>query len=191
MNLDNADIVDTTHVDEALANARHADDNERKRALIWTIGKSVLLGGIGIGALCIGASFLLQPKVIETTKVIEKEAPAKVAETETPQTKTPKAETPKVEAAPTAKVDPCDGAHIAAQVGSADAAYHCNVVLDPPRPAPPTPLPKPHVQQAPPKDVGLDDYVARCEKLGYNEDYCIRIFNHDPGHLPPPASTAV
>jgi hypothetical protein len=169
------------------------------------IGAAVLWGGVGIGALCFGASFLLQPKVIETTKVvevpkvievpkiIEKEVPATVAKKETPKAKIPKAETPKVEAAPTAKVDPCDGVHVAAQVSSADATYHCNVVLDPPPPAPRTPLPKPQVEQSPalPKDVGLDDYFARCEKLGHTKDYCIHIFDHDPAHLPPPASTVV
>jgi clan AA aspartic protease (TIGR02281 family) len=47
-------------------------ENARRRAIIWSVSKSVFWGGVGIGALCFGASFLVQPKIIETTKVVEK-----------------------------------------------------------------------------------------------------------------------
>ena len=66
-----AEIVDTSHVDQVLAKARKADENARRGAMIWTIGKSTLLGGVGLGLLCFGASFLIQPKIVETTKVVE------------------------------------------------------------------------------------------------------------------------
>jgi hypothetical protein len=84
-----AEIVDTSHVDQVLANARKADENIRRRAMIWTIGKSTLLGGVGLGLLCFGASFLIQPKIVETTKVVEIPEP-RVIET------TKVVETPKV-----------------------------------------------------------------------------------------------
>jgi hypothetical protein len=72
VNYESADIVDTSHVDEALANARRDGESARRRAMIWTVGKSVLWGGVGLGALCIGASFLVpKVKVVETTKLVE------------------------------------------------------------------------------------------------------------------------
>jgi hypothetical protein len=84
-----AEIVDTSHVDQVLANARKADENVRRRAMIWTIGKSTLLGGVGLGLLCFGASFLVQPKIVEVPKVVEIPEP-RVIET------TKVVETPKV-----------------------------------------------------------------------------------------------
>jgi len=146
MNPAAADIVDTSHVDEALASARRNEESARKRAMLWTVAKSVLLGGVGIGALCFGASFLLQPRIIETEKVVEVpkvlevpkmiEVPAKVAEKEKESQK--EKEVPKVEA--------------------------------------PSPTP------------GLDDSLARCERLGHTEAYCT---NHAlDGELLPPEKVA-
>ena len=89
MNYEAAEIVDTSHVDQVLANARKADENVRRRAMIWTIGKSTLLGGVGLGLLCFGASFLIQPRIVETIKVVEIPEP-RVIET------TKVVETPKV-----------------------------------------------------------------------------------------------
>jgi clan AA aspartic protease (TIGR02281 family) len=68
-----ADIVDTSHVDAALASARRNEETARKRATILAWGKAVLLGGVGMAAIFFAASFLVQPRVIETTKVIEKQ----------------------------------------------------------------------------------------------------------------------
>jgi clan AA aspartic protease (TIGR02281 family) len=66
-----ADVVDTSHVDAALASARRNEETARRRAMVLTWAKAVFWGGVGIGAVCLGASFLIQPKVIETTKVVE------------------------------------------------------------------------------------------------------------------------
>lgn len=73
-----ADRIDTSEVDAALRNARLAGVRDRRRRTIESAGKAafwagagVLLAGVGLGALCFGASFLIQPKVIETTSVVE------------------------------------------------------------------------------------------------------------------------
>jgi clan AA aspartic protease (TIGR02281 family) len=63
-----ADIIDTSHVDAAFANAQRADEAARRRRLIAISGIATLLGGIGIGALCYGASFLM---VKARTELIE------------------------------------------------------------------------------------------------------------------------
>ena len=104
MNYEAAEIVDTSHVDQVLANARKTDENRRRRALIWTIGKSTFLGGVGLGVLCFGASFLVQPRIIETTKVVEIPEP-RVIET-TKVVETPKViETTKLVEGPTKVID--------------------------------------------------------------------------------------
>ena len=66
-----ADIVDTSHVDAVFANQQRNADSARRRAMIWTVGKSALWGGVGLGALCFGASFLVQPKIIKVPELIE------------------------------------------------------------------------------------------------------------------------
>jgi hypothetical protein len=62
------DIVNMTHVDAAIA-------GQRRRAMIWTVGKSTFWGGLGLGALAFvalfGASLLLQPKIIKVPELIE------------------------------------------------------------------------------------------------------------------------
>jgi clan AA aspartic protease (TIGR02281 family) len=153
-----ADIVDTSHVDEALANARRADDNARRRALIWTIAKSAFWGGIGLGALCIGASFLLQPKVIETTKIVEV---PKVIET-TKVVEVPKIiEAPKlVEASP--KVDPAPKPPIMAPPQ-----------LKPPESHPWDALDDKHYEGV------ITDVVANHVCFDHNLNYCARVVQTD------------
>jgi clan AA aspartic protease (TIGR02281 family) len=63
-----ADIIDTSHVEAAFANAQRADEAARRRRLIAISGIAILLGGIGLGALAYGASFLM---VKARTEVIE------------------------------------------------------------------------------------------------------------------------
>ena len=71
--INKADIVDTTHVDNALASIRRNEENARRRATLLTWGKAVLLGGIGVAAVIAAAAlFGLHPRVIETTRVVEK-----------------------------------------------------------------------------------------------------------------------
>jgi hypothetical protein len=82
-----AEIVDTSHVDQVLANARKADESVRRRAMIWTIGKSTLLGGVGLGLLCFGASFLVQPKIVEVPKVVEIPEPRVIETTKVVETR--------------------------------------------------------------------------------------------------------
>ena len=138
---DKADVVDTSHVDAALANASRSAANARRRAMLWTVAKSVFWGGLGIGALCFGASFLIQPKIIkvpelievptvyETTRVIEKEVPAKVTEKEpakaTPFSPmpVPKPEPPPPPTVSSKGYDPCF---------SASTGSHCKVAEPPP-----------------------------------------------------------
>ena len=69
-----------------LANARKADENVRRRAMIGTIGKSTLLGGVGLGLLCFGASFLVQPKIVEVPKVVEIPEPRVIETTKVVET---------------------------------------------------------------------------------------------------------
>jgi hypothetical protein len=71
VNTDKADIVDTSHVDAALASARRTEESARKRALIGAAGKAALMGGIGLGALCFGASFFLGPHIATRTVTVE------------------------------------------------------------------------------------------------------------------------
>jgi clan AA aspartic protease (TIGR02281 family) len=66
-----ADIVDTSHVDAVFANQQRNADSARRRAMIWTVGKSALWGGVGLGALLFGASFLIQPKIVKVPELIE------------------------------------------------------------------------------------------------------------------------
>ena len=66
-----ADITDTSQVDAVFANQQRNADNARRRAMVWTAGKSILIGGLGIGALLFGASFLVQPKIIKVPELIE------------------------------------------------------------------------------------------------------------------------
>src|SRR5690348_6896279 len=70
--INKADIVDTSHVDAALASLRRNEENARRRASVLTWGKATLLGGIGVAAVIAALAFLPHPKVIETTKVVEK-----------------------------------------------------------------------------------------------------------------------
>ena len=71
--INKADIVDTTHVDAALASLRRNEENARRRAMVLTWCKGVLLGGVGVAAVIAAAAlFFLHPRVIETTKVVEK-----------------------------------------------------------------------------------------------------------------------
>jgi hypothetical protein len=72
IDISKADIVDTTHVDEALASVRQNEANARKRATVLTWGKATLIGGLGVAAIIAAASLWFHPKeVIETTKVVE------------------------------------------------------------------------------------------------------------------------
>ena len=57
-----AEIVDTSHVDQVLANARKADENARRGAVIWTIGKSTLLGGVGLGCCALAPRSSSSPR---------------------------------------------------------------------------------------------------------------------------------
>jgi hypothetical protein len=127
MTYEAAEIVDTSHVDQVLANARKTEENVRRRAMIWTIGKSTLLGGVGLGVLCFGASFLIQPKIVETTKVVEIPEP-RVIET-TRVVETPKViETTKLVEGPARVID-----------GPKEVVTAPPV--QPPKPATPTPNP--------------------------------------------------
>ena len=127
MTYEAAEIVDTSHVDQVLANARKADENVRRRAMIWTIGKSTLLGGVGLGLLCFGASFLVQPKIVEVPKVVEIPEP-RVIET-TKVVETPKIiETTKLVEGPAKVID-----------GPKEIAT--TPPVQPPKPATPTPNP--------------------------------------------------
>jgi hypothetical protein len=122
-----AEIVDTSHVDQVLANARKADENVRHRAMIWTIGKSTLLGGVGLGLLCFGASFLVQPKIVEVPKVVEIPEP-RVIET-TKVVETPKViETTKLVEGPAKVID-------------GPKEVEMTPPVQPPKPATPTPNP--------------------------------------------------
>ena len=127
MTYEAAEIVDTSHVDQVLANARKAEENVRRRAMIWTIGKSTLLGGVGLGLLCFGASFLVQPKIVEVPKVVEIPEP-RVIET-TKVVETPKViETTKLVEGPAKVID-----------GPKEVVTAPPV--QPPKPATPTPNP--------------------------------------------------
>ena len=133
--INKADIVDTSHVDAALASVRLNEENARRRATVLTWSKAILLGGIGVAAIIAAASlFLLHPKVIETTKVVEKPViiekpviverergrklhpvdPPKVAEAPKPPEKAwdgnplPKAPLPPPAPAPTTETHPWD-----------------------------------------------------------------------------------
>jgi hypothetical protein len=71
--INKADIIDTSHVDMALASIRRNEENARRRALLLTWGKTILLGGVGVAAVIAAASlWLMHPRVIETTKIVEK-----------------------------------------------------------------------------------------------------------------------
>jgi hypothetical protein len=170
IDIDKADIVDDSHVREALDNAYRTDEAARKRALIWTWGRAALLGGIGIGALCIGASFLIQPKIIERQVVVH-DAPKPI---ETPRGETPKpveppqqvaGNAPKHEPAPTNKT-PVEGRAPETTWGG-------------------TPLPKPRLEPpapvaAAPKPDGDGDpfykaFVTWCEEYWYRPRLCVRV----------------
>ena len=70
--INKADIIDTTHVDNALASIRRNEENARRPATLLTWGKAVLLGGVGVAAVIAALAFLMHPKIIETAKVVEK-----------------------------------------------------------------------------------------------------------------------
>jgi hypothetical protein len=114
--INKADIVDTTHVDAALASLRRNEENARRRAIVLTWGKSVLLGGVGVAAVIAAAAlFFLHPRVIETTKVVEKPViieksvivEKQVAAHDKPKPpEAPPAPAPKVDPAPAPKTPP-------------------------------------------------------------------------------------
>jgi clan AA aspartic protease (TIGR02281 family) len=130
------DIANMTHVDAAIA-------GQRRRAMIWTVGKSTFWGGLGLGALAFGAlfgaSFLLEPKIIKVPELIE--VPT-VYET------TKLIEVPKIVEVPKMVAG--------------------GKLFDPPKPQPPTPPPA-KVADAPPQD----GFIAQCERLGYTAQECI------------------
>jgi clan AA aspartic protease (TIGR02281 family) len=105
-----ADIVDTTHVDDALASARRNEENARKRATLLTWGKVALLGGVGVAAILFAASFLLQPRVIETTKVVEKPV---IIEKQVVVERDAKPKPPEAPPTPPAKIEPTPPAKVA------------------------------------------------------------------------------
>ena len=61
--INKADLVDTTHVDAALASIRRNEENARRRAMVLTWSRAVLLGGIGVVAIIAAAAlFGLHPE---------------------------------------------------------------------------------------------------------------------------------
>jgi clan AA aspartic protease (TIGR02281 family) len=58
---DKADIVDTSHLDAALNSVRQNEENARRRAMVMTWSKAVLIGGVGVAAIIAATGFWLQP----------------------------------------------------------------------------------------------------------------------------------
>ena len=101
--INKADLVDTTHVDAALASIRRNEENARRRAMVLTWSRAVLLGGIGVAAIIAAAAlFGLHPRVIETTRVVEKPVEKLIVEEQVVAHDKPRP--PEAPAAP--KVDP-------------------------------------------------------------------------------------
>jgi clan AA aspartic protease (TIGR02281 family) len=149
-----ADIVDTSHVDEALASARRNEETARKRATILAWGRATLLGGVGVAAVIAAASlFWLQPRIIERTiekqvvveKQVEKELPHRVG-TPKPPVKVAQAPKPEVVQAPP----------------------------PPPKPAEPPPIRKPWADLSNKQYLGiLTDVIGDHVCLNHNLGSCI------------------
>jgi clan AA aspartic protease (TIGR02281 family) len=144
--INKADIVDTTRVDNALASIRRNEENARRRATLLTWGKAVLLGGIGVAAVIAAASlWLMHPRVIETTKVVEKpviiEKPV-IVEREAKSKPPVEAPLPPVKLVEPPKVDvPVKPKEPCIRLTDAKADYDCPVVGHKEPPPPPVPAP--------------------------------------------------
>ena len=108
--INKADLVDTTHVDAALASIRRNEENARRRGMVLTWSRAVLLGGIGVAAIIAAAAlFGLHPRVIETTRVGGVEKPVIVEKQVVAHDKPRPPEAPaapKVDPAPAPKAPP-------------------------------------------------------------------------------------
>jgi clan AA aspartic protease (TIGR02281 family) len=199
-----ADIIDTSHVDAAFANAQRADEAARRRRLIAISGIATLLGGIGIGALCYGASFLMvkaRTEVIEvptvytktelievptvyetakcvvTDKLVEVPPGSKVSEATTPKPASPPPPPVKVAKAPEPTAP--QGDEGLGDLTSHGSAWPPLIAWCQARSY------SEHVcdnvvgKPAPPartSNAGLDDFLAGCEHQGYTANECIARF---------------
>ena len=182
-----ADIIDTSHADAAFANAQRADEAARRRCLIAISGIATLLGGIGLGALCYGASFLMVKARTELIEVPTVYTETKLIEVPTVYETTKYVVTEKIVEVPAGSKVSARAPNPAELPGK--AASPAPLETDPTAPkvnAPKpelVPAPAPKVAEAPSKpnpNEALPDFLKRCQKFGYHLTYCNYLFQHYP-----------
>jgi hypothetical protein len=142
-----------------------------RRETIWTIGKSVLVGGIGFGALCFGASFLLQKARLEVVEVPTVYTDTKVVEVPTVYTDTKVIEVPRIVEVPKLVERTVEAPKAEPKIAEANPAG---------QPKAPEVCDGAYCQPVSPPTASGKDWLGRCEKFGNGAEYCTYLLAHYP-----------